>query len=156
MCLFRYDVFHSIGLGLIADHVRSNPFEQALLQPLGGLSVEALWVGLVRAERALAAEPTTLCHGDAHVQNTYSLPDGSAGLYDWQLTLRASWARDVAYLLGTALDPVVRLREEDGLLRDYLGYLRAQLALAGKPQELQVRKKEDVAGGWLAGGGCCC
>jgi hypothetical protein len=65
-----FEVFHSLGFGLIADHVRSNPFEQELLAPLR-LSVDKLWQGLCRAEQALAAEPTTLCHGDTHVQNVY-------------------------------------------------------------------------------------
>ncbi len=55
----------------------------------------------------------------------YVLPDGSAGLYDWQLTLRASWARDVAYILGTSLDPAARLEHEQELLEEYLDNLRA-------------------------------
>jgi hypothetical protein len=63
-----FEVFHSLGFGLIADHVRSNPFEQELLAPLR-LPVDKLWLGLCRAEQALASEPTTLCHGDTHVQN---------------------------------------------------------------------------------------
>ncbi len=39
-----HEVFSSIGFGLIRDHVARNPFEQALIAPLG-LSVEQLWEG---------------------------------------------------------------------------------------------------------------
>ena len=69
----------------------------------------------------------TLCHGDTHIQNTYVLPDGSVGLYDWQLSLRAAWARDVSYILGTALGADQRRAHEHALLRYYLRELGARL-----------------------------
>lgn len=123
-------VFDCLGEGLITDHVRSNPFEQRLLAPLGH-SVATLWAGLLRAQESIASDPVTLCHGDTHIQNTYCLPDGSVGFFDFQLTLKANWARDVAYILGTALEPGERRLNERQLLEEYL----AELGKLGVPAE---------------------
>jgi hypothetical protein len=123
-------VFHSIGFGLIRDHVRSHKFEQTLLAPLG-LTLKQLWQGLLTAETLLTAPPVTLCHGDTHIQNTYVLPDDRVGLLDWQLMSRASWARDVSYILGTSLSPPQRESLEDSLLSFYLDSLRDQLRVRG-------------------------
>ena len=121
------DVFETLGFGLVRDHISRHAFVRALLAPLG-LSTEQLWEGVAAANAALEAPPVTLCHGDCHVQNTYLLAGGRrAGLYDWQLCLRASWARDVSYLIGTCLPTEARRQHEGALLR---GYLRA-LADAG-------------------------
>jgi len=42
-------------------------------------------------------KPQTVLHGDSHVGNTYSKPDGKAGLFDWQVMFRGHGLRDVAY-----------------------------------------------------------
>jgi hypothetical protein len=115
-------VFGSLGLGLIRDHLRRNEFERDLLKPLGR-TVDQLWQGLRHADTALAADPVTLCHGDCHVGNTYLLPDGTAGLYDFQLTLQASWARDVSYIMATSLSTEERRKHERALLGEYLAEL---------------------------------
>lgn len=129
-------VFDKLGFGLISDHVKSNQFEQLLLKPLN-LTLEQLWTGLQEAERVLSQRPITLCHGDTHIQNTYILPDGSVGLLDWQLTLKGSWARDVAYILGTALTPEQRREHENSLLDTYV-------ELLAKKGVDPVPPKEDV------------
>lgn len=113
------DVFKKLGRGLIADHMRMDPIRREKIKPLG-LSVDELWAALLRAEEALMVPPLTLCHGDAHVQNTYYLEDGTVGLFDWQLSLKCSWARDVAYCMGTGLSRKVRRENERGLLEVYL------------------------------------
>lgn len=113
-----------LGRGLVADRVRMDQSRREKIRPLG-LSVDKLWEGLLKAEEALMAPPLTLCHGDAHVQKTYWLQDGTVGLFDWQLTLRCSWARDVACCMGTALGPQVRRERERGLLELYLEELRS-------------------------------
>eukprot|EP01062_Namystynia_karyoxenos_P009033 TRINITY_DN13192_c0_g1_i3.p4 TRINITY_DN13192_c0_g1~~TRINITY_DN13192_c0_g1_i3.p4 ORF type:complete len:190 (+),score=66.86 TRINITY_DN13192_c0_g1_i3:847-1416(+) len=118
-------VFDTLGFGLMRDHLRSNAFERELLSPLG-VGPEQLWAGVQEAERVLGRPPVTLCHGDTHVQNTYVLPDGAVGLLDWQLTLRASWARDVSYILATALAPAQRRAHERELLREYLDLITAK------------------------------
>jgi hypothetical protein len=118
------DVFETIGFGLARDHVKRHAFERELLSPLA-LSIEELWLGLTRANEMLETEPLTLCHGDCHVQNTFILDaEGKAGFYDWQLCLRACWARDVSYLIATSLDTEQRRRHEEKLLSFYLGRLR--------------------------------
>lgn len=38
-----------------------------------------------------------MLHGDAHIGNRYSLPNGSLGLLDWQCVWRGGWAYDVAH-----------------------------------------------------------
>ncbi len=100
-------IFERHGLAIISDQVRRHPFKQELIAPLG-LSIDELWVALAVAERSLGLAPVTLLHGDAHIANTYLLPDGTGGLLDWQLQVRGCWAHDVAYLVSTALDPDVR------------------------------------------------
>lgn len=117
-------VFRTLGFGLIRDHLGRNEYERELLKPLGR-TVEQLWEGLLRADAALSQDPVTLCHGDCHVGNTYLLPNGNAGLYDFQLTLRAAWARDVSYILATALSTSDRREHEQALLREYLHELES-------------------------------
>src|SRR3546814_14871415 len=45
----------------------------------------------------------TLLHGDTHLGNIYLLPDGRAGLLDWQLVVRGHHMHDVNYIVTTAL-----------------------------------------------------
>ena len=75
------------------------------------------------AQEAMSAGPTTLIHNDCHPGNQYVAADGSPGLIDWQLCREGSWARDVAYLLATSLDPETRRSAERDLLADYLSQL---------------------------------
>ena len=116
-----HNVFEALGYGIIRDHVLSNPFEQELLKPLH-LTVEELWDGLQKSKQILSQDPITLCHGDAHVQNTYisKNKDGRIGMFDFQLTLQANWSRDISYLLGTSLSTTVRRKYENVLLNEYL------------------------------------
>lgn len=39
--------------------------------------------------------PPTVLHGDAHVGNTYRLPEGRLGFYDWQFVRTGAWSHDV-------------------------------------------------------------
>ncbi|MGI5218842.1 phosphotransferase family protein [Nocardia sp. CA-290969] len=70
------------------------------------------------------ASERCLVHGDLHTGNIYEMPDGSAGLIDWQVVQRGHWAQDVAYHLATVLDP----GELAGSERDLLGYYLDRLA----------------------------
>jgi hypothetical protein len=117
-------IFERHGLALIIDQVNRHPFKRELIAPLGRDLAE-LWAALSAAERILASAPATLLHGDAHIANTYLLPDGSGGLLDWQLQVRGCWAHDVVYLLSTALSPSVRRVEGRRLLARYLDALAA-------------------------------
>ncbi|WP_216893487.1 phosphotransferase family protein [Nocardia alni] len=89
-----------------------------------------------RAERILAAmtamdrlrprSPSCLVHGDLHTGNIYYLPDGSAGLIDWQVVQLGVWALDVGYHLATVLDPGDLADHESALLDHYLDRLAAR------------------------------
>ena len=124
-------IFERHGLAIIADQVDRHPFKQELIAPLG-LAVDELWAALAVAERSLDAAPVTLLHGDAHLANTYLLPDGTGGLLDWQLQVRGCWAHDVVYLLSTALEPDVRRAEARALVQRYLDAL-ASLGVRDAP-----------------------
>lgn len=76
-----------------------------------------------------ASHPSTLLHGDPHLANTYTLPSGDTGFYDWQLVRSGNWSHDVGYFLVSSLSPADRRDHERELLRDYL----AQLAAQGAP-----------------------
>lgn len=76
-----------------------------------------------KAQEAMSGGPTTLIHNDCHPGNQFVAADGRPGLIDWQLCRAGPWARDVAYLLATSLDPETRRSAERGLLADYLNQL---------------------------------
>jgi hypothetical protein len=69
--------------------------------------------------------PTTLCHGDTHLGNTYRQADGRAGLLDWQVVHRAHGLRDIAYFLVTSVSPDMRRDNERELIARYLTALAA-------------------------------
>lgn len=119
-----FEVFDTIGLDLIEDQVARHPFKAELIAPLGR-SVAQMWEPLWQVQRRHTTAPTTLLHGDPHVGNTYLLPGSRAGLLDWQLMMRGSWAHDVTYVLITALDTEVRRTHQRDLLAEYLDQLSA-------------------------------
>lgn len=87
-----------------------------------GRRLSTLWA---RSQaRTLRSRPRTILHGDAHVGNTYSLPNGDIGFFDWQLIERGSWAHDVGYFLVSALDIEDRRKWDRDLLETYLSTLR--------------------------------
>ena len=73
---------------------------------------------------ALAARgPQTLLHGDPHPGNTYGLPDGTTGFYDWQLIRSGTWAHDVGYFVVSSLAVADRRAHDRELLDGYLAEL---------------------------------
>jgi Phosphotransferase enzyme family len=68
--------------------------------------------------------PYCLSHGDAHVGQSYSLPDGQVRLLDWQCVMAASWGHDFANFLVSALEPDDRRQCEGDLLKAHLEILR--------------------------------
>ncbi len=114
-----YPVFDAIGLDLIRDQVKKNKVKQELIAPLNR-SLDQLWKDLLKAQEILDSRPATLLHGDAHIGNTYLLPDGNGGLLDWQLMVKGCWAHDLTYLIVTGLDPEDRRKHERELIAHYL------------------------------------
>lgn len=67
----------------------------------------------------LATGPLTLTHGDAHIGNTYVLPDDDVGFLDWQVVRRGRWSQDVGYFLVSALVEEDRRAHEAELIETY-------------------------------------
>ena len=120
-----FPVFDGIGRELIRYQVEQYAPKAACLRRLGR-SVDRIWDDLWASQRRLATGPLTLLHGDTHVGNTYVLPNGAAGLLDFQLSVRGHWANDVGYLLATALAAESRRKHERELIAFYLDRLRRE------------------------------
>lgn len=121
-----------VGFELIRDALATEPFKADLLRQAGladGHELERLFW---RRQDLVAAGPPTFLHGDPHPGNVYVLPDGAAGLLDWQLVRKGAWVHDVSYAVVAALDPSIRRSSERELLTGYLGRLAA-LGVATAP-----------------------
>jgi len=88
------------------------------------------FAALMRSQQISANCATqTFLHGDVHPGNWYVTGDGKLGLYDWQLSVQGTPARDLAYALSTHLSIADRRRWEDDLLTRYV----ARVTEAGVP-----------------------
>ncbi|MGE0409020.1 MAG: phosphotransferase [Amphiplicatus sp.] len=79
-----------------------------------------LFTGLKALQRHQSRLTRTLIHGDAHIGNTYRLPNGDVGFYDWQLFAQGFCIQDVAYLIVTTLSIALRRKYERDLLKFYI------------------------------------
>ncbi len=71
-------------------------------------------------------EPRTAAHGDYRLDNILFAPDGeSMTTVDWQTVALSPGVTDVAYFLGTSLQPEARAVHEEDLVREYHDSLRA-------------------------------
>lgn len=138
---------------MIAQNVESYQFKKELVEA-AGQTAEGLYREFRKLQKHQATLPQTVCHGDTHIGNTYLLPDGRAGLVDWQLMARGYSLHDVTYLLMTGLSVGTRRRHQ----KDLLAYYRAQLAERGvrevpTPEELWLEYRRaaiwGVYIGWL-------
>ena len=78
---------------------------------LDGDELLDLWARYVSL---LAADPVTLLHADAHIGNTYVLPDDDVGFLDWQVARRGNWSQDVGYFFqGAVVEADCRAAERD-------------------------------------------
>ena len=66
----------------------------------------------------LAAEPTTMIHGDFRADNLFFEADGSVAAVDFQLIGTGRGVYDLAYFVTQSLDPRRRLRSTSGRLFD--------------------------------------
>ncbi len=111
---------------MIAQHVEENQFKSELVEA-AGQTVDGLYREFRKVQQHQATLPQTICHGDTHVGNTYLLPDGRAGLIDWQLMARGYCLHDVTYLLVTGLSVGTRREHQEALI----AYYREQLVARG-------------------------
>jgi hypothetical protein len=69
--------------------------------------------------------PRTVTHGDYRLDNMLFGGPAPLAVVDWQSPSLGVGTADVAYFLGTALDPALRAAEERSLVREYLAVLRS-------------------------------
>lgn len=101
----------------------------------------------------LSRGPATLLHGDAHIGNTYVLPDDSVGFLDWQVTRRGNWSQDMGYFLVGSLTDSDRRASEDQLLHDYHAALELPAAQRPSLDEVRLHYRASQAYGlaiWLS------
>ncbi|MCK9564065.1 MAG: phosphotransferase [Bacteroidales bacterium] len=84
-----------------------------------GYNTDAILDFWTRYVASLSRGPVTLLHGDAHIGNTYVLPDNSVGFLDWQVVRRGGWSQDVGYFLVGSLTEDDRRHHEADLLEVY-------------------------------------
>lgn len=146
-----YPVFQALGLDLVRNQVETNAYKAAAIEPLRK-TVDELWSALWTAQRMAATGPQTLLHGDPHIGNSYLLPDGRAGLLDWQLMVKARWAHDFTYLLITGLSAEERRKHERALLGHYLDELRRYgVEEPPEPNEAWLRYRQSAIWGLVIG-----
>ena len=95
----------------------------------------------------------TLLHGDAHIGNTYVLPDGSVGFLDWHVVRRGHWSQDVGYFLVGALTREDRRRNEAALIEEYRTALELPESRRPSAQEAWLHYRATPAYGlaiWLS------
>lgn len=105
----------------LAEH----KYKRAFLEQLG-MTEEEIFRSMIAMKRNRASMPQTLLHGDTHFGNSYRLPDGQAGLYDWQVFLRGFCMQDVSYAIVTALGIDQRRAHERELITFYRECLIAE------------------------------
>ncbi len=114
--------------------------------------IEDVWKPYIRT---LTIGPMTLLHGDAHVGNTYLVPDGpnsTVGFLDWQVARRGNFSLDLGYFLQGALTTEDRRRNERALLEAYRDALELPDEELPSLDEIWLRYRASVAHGltlWL-------
>ena len=141
-----FEVFDTIGLDIIRAQVKKHDFKADLIKPLNR-SLDKLWESVWKAEDVFSSRPSTLLHGDTHIGNTYLLPEGKGGLYDWQLMVKGCWAHDLTYLLVTGLGPEDRRKHERDLIKLYFEEL-ARRGVENPPNEEEAWQMYRLAVAW--------
>jgi len=115
-------MMNEIAPAYIAHEVETENFKRELVQRLR-TTPDKLLAGVQAVQRHQSTLPQTLLHGDTHLGNTYRLPDGKAGLLDWQLMVRGYAMHDVNYIVTTGLSIADRRAHERDLVAYYLDRL---------------------------------
>jgi streptomycin 6-kinase len=74
----------------------------------------------------LKAAPTTLVHGDLHLDNVLFSADGSPIVIDWPSVSRGPAAADFGHFLAESLTPITRRAEQRRLAKRYAAALAAR------------------------------
>jgi Ser/Thr protein kinase RdoA (MazF antagonist) len=116
-----HELFFRLVPALIQHEVDTVQFKRELVEMVGQTAA-SLEAQTKKVQAHQATLPRTLCHGDAHIGNTYLIKD-RGGFVDWQLTAHGHHMHDVHYLIITALSVEQRRAHERDLLRYYLDQL---------------------------------
>jgi Ser/Thr protein kinase RdoA (MazF antagonist) len=135
-----------IDIGLERAGDRVPPEVQRLT---GKHIMRDIWVPFVAT---LATGGQTLLHGDAHIGNTYVLPDDGVGFLDWQVVRRGNPAVDLGYFLQGACTVADRRSAERELVEEYR--LALELGTDEQPssEDVWLRYRASTAHGlalWL-------
>jgi hypothetical protein len=143
-----HDLFSSdTGVTLLIEHeVATHQFKRELVQSTGETTA-ALRAKVARVQAHQATLPHTLLHGDAHVGNTYRLPDGQRGYLDLQLAARGYCMHDVSYAIVTSLDVAKRRACERDLIAGYRRRL-VDLGVAAPPPLEELLHEHRLAMAW--------
>lgn len=90
-------------------------------------------------------DPFTLTHGDFRLDNLFFYEDGSVGVIDWQLCMRAPGQADLVYFCANNLDIETRRAHDLDLIERYVSALHAN----GVPSDAVT--VESVTRGYLEG-----
>jgi len=110
-----------------------------------------IWVPFIAT---LVTGGQTLLHGDAHIGNTYVLPDDDVGFLDWQVVRRGNPSVDLGYFLQGACTVEDRRSAERELVEEYRLALASDLTAEELPsaEEVWLRYRASTAHGlavWL-------
>lgn len=134
-----------IGLKRAADLVPS-----AVLDMSGEMIERHHWA---RYLSTLSQGPATLLHGDAHIGNTYVLPDHDVGFLDWQVLRRGNQSLDLGYFLQGALTVEARRESDEAIVAAYHEALELSADERPTRDDVWLRYRASVAHGlalWLA------
>ena len=109
-----------------------------------------LWARYVTS---LTIGPATLLHGDAHIGNTYVLPDDDVGFLDWQVVRGGNWSQDMGYFAMGALTIEDRRTCEADLVEEHRRALDLPEGHGPSPDEAWLRYRASPAYGlpiWLS------
>ena len=135
------------GVALLINHeVATHQFKRELVQATGETTA-SLRAKVARVQAHQAALPCTLLHGDAHIGNTYRLPDGRRGYLDLQLTARGFCMHDVSYTIVTSLSVEDRRAHERDLIAGYRQRL-VELGVAAPPSLEELLYEHRLAMVW--------
>jgi hypothetical protein len=119
----QFDFLNAICVPAITQMMTESTYRADLVARTGW-SPQQLWDGVMATHAYHAkVQPRTLVHGDTGAHNTFHLPDGSFGFYDWQLSASGCWAHDVHYNIIESLSIADRRANERALVQHYLDEL---------------------------------
>ncbi len=141
----------SMARGVDIGIERAGDSIPSAIAALGGEQIDrGYWVSYIAT---LADGPPTLLHGDAHVGNTYVLPDDTVGFLDWQVVRRGNHCLDLGYFLQGAISVADRQGHEADLVRHYHRSLELPEHDCPDLDEIWLRYRASAAHGlaiWLA------